>query len=305
MCRRDSWLWLILLAALAGCVGRGRQDLLQAQLRAQQLQTTELQAKLDQQQQQLELAQHETSRLRNELMASRSDELLPEHTDLLTRVQALRIHPQLTATLDQDQLTGEEALVVQFAPIDDAGKAVRIPGKTVIVAINPEDGDSSAPLGRWEFSPDETASRWIDGFLGTGYQFQMTLPQPVPEAGLVVHVRLETIDGRTFRQSHVMRGSSSIATRAAAVSASGTVQTLSAEAWDGPPSAGKSPSAGSRQTRRAELSPSAQAIGTFSEDETTMNQTGDSAALPGVPRRQRQPIQESTNWTEATMPVYR
>lgn len=192
------------LAMLTGCLGRGQVDLLQARLRAQQQELVAAQSELRSTSDQLALAKREAERLQSQLAAAGQPGLLPEQSDTLVRVAGIKINPMLTAGLDKDEVAGDDTLVVQFAPVDSDGELVKLGGRIEIVAIDPGRTESERPLGRWSFDPEETRTHWTRGFLGAGYQFTLTWPEPPQAKEIVVHVRLTAPDGRKFEANQLV-----------------------------------------------------------------------------------------------------
>jgi hypothetical protein len=207
MRRRRTALWCLGVLALAGCLaGRGQTDLLTARLREQEQQLADTQSQLTSKDRELKQARHDGDELRRQLAQSGGSGLLPEQSDLLTRVSGIKINPMLTAGVDRDQISGDDALFVQFAPHDDDGELVKLPGAIDIAVLDPALPESHRTVAQWKFSAEESREHWVRGFLGTGYQF--TLPwsgDPPRHTELVVHVRLKPVDGREFAATHVFR----------------------------------------------------------------------------------------------------
>lgn len=193
------------LAMLVGCLGRGQADLLQARLREQQQRLTSAQSELKSAEQQLAHARKEADALRTQLAESGRPGLLPEQSDLLVRVANIRINPMLTAGVDKDEVAGDDALVVQFAPYDSDGELVKLPGKIEIVAVDPGQPEAQQTIARWEFRADVSRKHWVRGFLGAGYQFTLPWPEPPKQSELIVHVRLTAPDGRAFSANQIIK----------------------------------------------------------------------------------------------------
>jgi hypothetical protein len=208
----------VLLLGLVGCAGRGETDLLHARLREQQQQLAETQSQLEISERAVKQARRETESLRTQYVQAGPPGLLPEQSDLLTRVSDLRINSMLTAGLDRDDGVGDDALAVQFAPVDDDGELIRLPGDITITVLDPQLPGTDREIARWTFTAAESREHWVRGFLGTGYQFTLPWPQPPQHAELVVHVGLKTADGREFTASHVLKISPPIVTAEASVS---------------------------------------------------------------------------------------
>ena len=191
--------------ALAGCfAGRGQTDLLTARLREQEQRLADVESQLTLKDRELKQARHAEDELRRQIASSTGSGLLPEQSDLLVRVSGIKINSMLTAGVDRDQQTGDDALFVQFAPHDDDGELVKLPGEIEIAVLDPALPESNRTVAQWTFSPEESRSHWVRGFLGTGYQFTLPWPGAAPRnTELVVHVRLKPVDGREFAATHV------------------------------------------------------------------------------------------------------
>lgn len=248
-------LWTLGVLGLAGCLaGRGQLDLLQARLREQEQQLSELHAQMQEKERALAQSRRAEDELRRQLALSRDQRLLPEQSDLLVRVAGIRINSMLTAGVDRDQLPGDDALFVQFAPYDEDGELVKLPGEIEIEVLDPALPNDQKVIARWTIPAEKSREHWTRGLFGAGYQF--TLPwkeQPPPHSELVLHVRLKPVDGREFTATHVLRIT--------------------------PPVVHAS------ETHSARKPPSTTAPPSLSAD--------------------REPIVESSNWTEATLPVWR
>jgi hypothetical protein len=195
------------LLGSTGCVaGRGEADLLQARLREQEQTLADVESRLKRQEHELAQARHAADELRRQLAQSGDGALLPEQSDLLVRVSGLKINSMLTAGVDRDEVAGDDALFVQFAPHDADGELVKLPGAIDIAVLDPALPETERTVATWNFPAEECRKHWTRGFLGTGYQFTLPWPHEPPRSQeLVVHVRLKPVDGREFTASHVIR----------------------------------------------------------------------------------------------------
>lgn len=205
MAARTTWMSSVLLVGLSGCLGGGQADLLQARLREQQQQLAETQAQLRSKDKELKLARKDAEGLRVQLARSGNSGLLPEQSDLLVRVSALRINSMLTAGFDRDDAFGDDSLAIHFVPVDDQGEVVRLLGDIEIKVLDPSLPEASQTVAKWAFTAEESREHWVRGFLGTGYQFTLPWKDPPQNPELVVHVQLKPADGRTFQTSHVVK----------------------------------------------------------------------------------------------------
>lgn len=196
---------LIALVLLAGCLGRGETDLLQARLRTQQEQLLQAQTKLKETNQSLAKSQRETETLRTELAQATSGGMKLASSDSVVPVSAIKINSMLTAGINKDDTAGDDAIVVNFAPYDDDGEMVKLHGPVDIVAIDPSQPEGKQFFAKWNFTTEETREHWVRGFLGSGYQFTLPWPEPPVHEELVVHVRLRAPDGREFVATQVVK----------------------------------------------------------------------------------------------------
>ena len=111
----------------------------------------------------------------------------------------------LTAGLDRDNGAGDDALAIQFSPVDSDGELIRLPGEITIAVLDPQLEGAAREVARWTFSAAESRDHWVRGFLGTGYQFTLPWQQPPQHSELVAHVTLQTADGREFAATHVLK----------------------------------------------------------------------------------------------------
>jgi hypothetical protein len=275
MRRRQIAVLAVCGLGLAGCVaGRGQTDLLQARLREQEQRLSETESLLAANQRELKQARHDTEQLRTQLAQAGPNGLLPEQSDLLVRVSGIKINAMLTAGVDRDDVAGDDALFVQFAPHDADGELVKLPGAIEISVLDPALPEAQRTIARWTVPAEESREHWTRGFLGTGYQFTLPWPgEPPQNSELVVHVRMRPADGREFAATHVCRITPPMTTAIGAA----TYKPAQDE-FNDPEFVERLKS----KARSVEFSP---ASGTLKVD--------------GLE------IQESTNWTEETMPVRR
>lgn len=207
MHRRQTALLALCGLGLAGCVaGRGQTDVLHARLREQEQRLADTESQLVASQRELKQARHDTEQLRTQLAQSGPNALLPEQSDLLVRVSGIKINSMLTAGVDRDEIAGDDALFVQFAPHDADGELVKLPGAIDIAVLDPALPEAQRTIARWTIPAEETREHWTRGFLGTGYQFTLPWPGESPRnTELVLHVRLRPADGREFAATHVFR----------------------------------------------------------------------------------------------------
>jgi cellobiose-specific phosphotransferase system component IIA len=258
MSARDRFVVLLTLIPLAGCLGRGQSDLLQARLRAQQQQLVETQSQLKEASKSLAEARRESEELRTELAQLGSGNATTASGNVVA-VSAIKINSMLTAGVNKDGRAGDDAVVINFAPYDDDGEMVKMHGTVDVVALDPRQPEGKQTVAKWTFTPEETRQHWVRGFLGSGYQFTLPWPEPPQHDEYVLHVRLRAPDDREFVATQVVKIQPEV------VTAGGTTTT---------------------QTVRRPLGP---------ED----------VEIVEPPLDRRRAIQESTNWTDTTMPIRR
>lgn len=207
MFRRLLLLALSLSAlSAAGCFARNRTtDFLQAQLRVQEQSLSDLQTQLDRTVSELQLARREVDGLRTQLAESGQSQLPAEQAAVLLRVSDVKINSMLTSGLNEDGQPGDDRIVVHFAPYDDDGEVVKLPGRIRITAQDPALNEDERTVGTWSFTAEECRKHWVRGFLGSGYQFALELSKPPVHTDLVVQLTLDTPDGRSFNATHIVR----------------------------------------------------------------------------------------------------
>lgn len=261
--------------AAAGCFARNKTtDYLQARLRVQEQNLADLQTQLDRTVSDLQLARREVDSLRTQLADSGRSQLPAEQSAVLLRVSEIKINSMLTSGLNQDGEPGDDRIVVHFAPCDDDGEAVKLPGRIRITAQDPALPENERTFGTWSFSAEECREHWVRGFLGAGYQFTLELERPPVHTDLVVHLTLETPDGRSFSATHIVR------VRPPA----------------SPPVAGRVPRPDADELR--EVTP----VGASAANPPAAPRT---ARKPVGQLPPQAPIQDSTGWTESDIPYRR
>ena len=266
---------------ICGCLSRGSTDLLHARLREQQSHIAETERQIALAQAELQRTRREADSLRAELARSGNGGLGAEQTEALVRVTKLQIHSLLSGGVNKDEQPGDDAFVAQLAPVDDDGEVVKLPGNIELTLIDPALPEDHRQVGQWKFTAEECRSRWTRGFTGAGYQFTMPLEASPEHDSLVLHAKLTTSDGRSFDASQIVRvtPSNTMATgirRAVLEKASQELDDLN----DPPP---------------APLKAQPGELPEWAEP------TADSPKKPGQP----QPLRDSTNWTEGTIPQLR
>lgn len=276
MFRRLLLLALSLSALSAvGCFARNRTtDFLQAQLRVQEQSLSDLQTQLDRTVSELQLARREVDGLRTQLAESGQSQLPAEQAAVLLRVSDVKINSMLTSGLNEDGQPGDDRIVVHFAPYDDDGEVVKLPGRIRITAQDPALSEDERTVGTWSFTAEECRKHWVRGFLGSGYQFALELSKPPVHTDLVVQLTLDTPDGRSFNATHIVR----------------VRPTELSPIADRVPRPDPDESEGVTRVGAATPQPAAP---------TTTRKPA------GPPPLETAPLQDSTNWTESEIPFRR
>lgn len=274
---RRSLLLVFSVSALSavGCFARNRTtDFLQAQLRVQEQSLSDLQTQLDRTISELQLARREVDGLRTQLAESGQSQLPAEQAAVLLRVSDVKINSMLTSGLNEDGQPGDDRIVVHFAPYDDDGEVVKLPGRIRITAQDPALSEDERTVGTWSFTAEECRKHWVRGFLGSGYQFALELSKPPVHTDLVVQLTLDTPDGRSFNATHIVR----------------VRPTELSPIADRVPRPDPDESEGVTRVGASTTEPAAP---------TTTRKPA------GPPPLETDPIQDSTNWTESEIPFRR
>jgi len=195
----------MLAILVCGCISRGRADLLQAKIRDQQTRISESERKISDVQSELKRTRREADGLRAELARTEKGAKVASDQEVLARATKLQIHSLLTGGINKDGVGGDDALVAHIAPTDDDGEVIKLPGNVELTLIDPALDDADRELGQWSFSADDCREKWTRGFTGTGYQFTVPLEKPAENESLVLHAKFTTIDGREFDSSQIIR----------------------------------------------------------------------------------------------------
>ena len=276
-----------LLSAL-GCASRGDVDLLEARLRENERELESAESHLDQTRSELQLARQESDLLRSQLSDTGQQPLLAEQADVLLRTAGLKFNSLLTGGLDRDGLPGDDMLSAVLVPQDGNGEPVKLAGEIELELIDLSRPKESQRIGAWNFSADESRELWHRGLLGAGYRLNLPWQQIPESSDVVLHAKLTAPDRREFDTTEIIQITPPPQVERAALDV----------AQDDPPlKQAKTATAGFRRISDKPV-PQPQRI---SEPEPAVpgrpNAGGDSET-PG-------PLRTSDSWTDATIPRYR
>lgn len=191
-CRLNAVLLLAGLGfALAGCGGRGRQDLLEAELRSRDIQVRELLKELGKSEWRGDGLRREVDVLR------KGGQVLPEHAPVfgLRRI----VMGRSTGGVDDDTLPGDELLIVSLEPRDADDHIIKVPGsKLLVMVLEINFQGLKVPLSTHEFGPDQLRRNWKEGLLSTGYYLRIPWKIFPRSENLRIVARLILPDDRVF-----------------------------------------------------------------------------------------------------------
>lgn len=266
---------------LCGCAGRVDTDLLRARIREQASELTESQREIAKVRSELKQSQLEAAQLKSEL--GQSERLSDEPAQMDVPIRKIHIFPLASGGLNKDESPGDDAVVVQFVPMDRDNEPIKQPGDVAFTLIDPRLPDSERELGQWKFSTDECRKHWTRGITSTGYQFTLPLEQSPQHPEVVVHLRFTTPQGQRYEMNQIVKVAVSKGQATARVPRARKIVRPVAEPENPLPPVGNEASA----TSEAELPD-------WAQDE----------------KRTRPPklgsiTRHSANWTDATIPVLR
>ena len=195
---RCSLTLLLIWFLSSGCAGRVDTDLLHARIREQTTELTEAQREIVKTRAELQRSRQEAKRLKGELNQAGHSNVSETVALSTVQIKKLHIHSLACGGVNKNDQPGDDAVVVQFVPIDSDDEPIKFPGIVEITLLDPILSDADRILGRWTFSADECRSRWTRGISGSGFQFSLPLEQTPEHSDVVVHVRFKTADNRQF-----------------------------------------------------------------------------------------------------------
>ncbi len=186
-----------------GCAGRMDADLLQARIREQAAQLAETQRDFAKTRSELKRTRIEADRLKSELaQVGHGDDIAPQS---IIQISKLHVYALASGGLNKDDLPGDDAVVVQFVPVDSDNEPIKVPGQVEFTLFDPLLPESDRELGRWSFSTDECRSHWTRGLTSSGFQFSLPLERSPLHTDLVVHLKFRTSDDQRYDVSHIVK----------------------------------------------------------------------------------------------------
>ncbi len=208
----------IALLLASGCMPTRNAEILEARLRQQEDQVTDLQTQLSEAQSEYQVARREADALRTQLVNHGEPVLLPEQASALFRVTGIELSKLLTGSIDRDNRQGDDILSVVILPHDEQGALVKIGGSIELELLDLAQPEDDRRIGHWTFDADETREQWHHGLISSGYAFQLPWQHKPESPQLLIHARLTTSDGRQFESSRQITVTLSDETNGTAVS---------------------------------------------------------------------------------------
>jgi hypothetical protein len=265
---------------LGGCLTRGNVDLLESELRRQELAQQELNEQLRGARDELRIARADADSLRTQLAGRGQSTLVAEQAAVLYKAEALKFNMLLTSGLDRDGQPGDEGLSVLVLPVDANGDLIKLVGTVELELLDLTREEGNKRLGNWRFSTDEVREHWHHGFLSAGYLFKLDWQVVPVSPELTLHAKLTAPDGRAFD-----------ATTQVKVAPPGVPAI--------PPVAQRAP------TSRGNVIPAGASLLDASPPKSHPARRSGSPRInpgPATPRAGHAPVETSDNWTDQTVP---
>jgi hypothetical protein len=183
---------------LAGC--RGRNDLVEAELRSRDRELSETRAALTHAELLNEALTREMRERHGTCASPVASPIVRDGpAELIAGMVKEIVLGRQTGGVDDDRQPGDEALLVVATPRDADGSAIKAPGTMSVSAFEISAEGIKIPLSTWELSTLQLRPTWKSSLFATGYH--MTLPwQNWPNSEkLRLVVRFTTLpDGRVF-----------------------------------------------------------------------------------------------------------
>lgn len=183
-----TWLLLFATLALAGC---RRNDLVENELRARDVQYREALEEMMRTE-----SINENLRRENDALRAGSN-LSPELAAQTFGVRKIVIG-RGTSGVDNDRIPGDEALQVWIEPRDASDHTMKAPGTLQIAVIEIDPQGEKCLLSTWEIDCDQLSRSWKQGLLSIGYMVELPWKTPPRVDTIRVVARFTLPDGRAF-----------------------------------------------------------------------------------------------------------
>ena len=292
------WCALALPCVAIGCAHHGNIDALESELRQQEEVQEDLKQQLAQKNEDLKVANSDRAVLRSQLKKHHQVSLTEEQADVLYRAQAIKFNMLMTSGQNRDSEPGDEGLSVMLIPIDEHGDLVKLAGEVELDLFDMTLESDEQRLGQWKFTIDEVRSKWQNGFISSGYLFQVDWQKFPVAKELTLHARLSIPDGRKFDvTSQIKVEPPAPATRPVARTGLPPKRVgPSSPMYTNPTASGVVPASATVETRRQNFT---EAFDASKVAPTPVIRP----ARPTAPSKA--PLRTSDVWTESTMPTVR
>lgn len=150
-------------AAVVGCRSSGRQDLVEAELRAKDEDLRVVRSELERTEAYNQFLQRELHNVQHAGPVPADGAPLPD-----CRVKTISLGRQ-TSGYENDGVPGDEALQVVLEPRDADNHTIKAGGSVQVQALEVMPSGIKKPLSMWQITPDELRKTWKSGLLSTGY----------------------------------------------------------------------------------------------------------------------------------------
>jgi len=190
-----SWLAL----APVGCGGRARQEIIETELHARDVQLRSLVSELGKSELRADALRHEVSALR------KGAKISPEQAGAVFGLRRINLG-RTTGGIDDDALVGDEALAVFVEPRDSDDHIIKVPGARLhLLVLEINFQGLKVPLCSWDFSAEQLRQSWKEGLLSTGYYLKLPWKVFPHTENLRIVARLILPDDRLFEADKDIR----------------------------------------------------------------------------------------------------
>ncbi len=194
-----------MLCVLYGCRGPSNVELLEARLREFEVMDDRRKAELVSVRSQLNIAQREARILRNQIADSGEKAPAVAATEAIASVEVLKFNTLLTAGQNKDETPGDERFHAIVSPYDKDGDLVKVVGKLQLEAIDLSLPEDKRTIGKWDYTPEKAGELWHSGYLSSGLRFDLPWNELPQGNEVLLHVKMETADGRELTASHTVK----------------------------------------------------------------------------------------------------